>query len=440
MKNLFAVLMAVLLSFSLATHALALETVQPTTDMTIRQIAHGAGLKGRELAERLGLSGQVNKDTPLSELGITQRQLESVFADLPAVPSSADGSGILANADMTLQEAAQALGMTGKELAYTLGLSVDVDKKTPLRELGVTDEKLHDAAQHAAHEEGRVDWIKYPIWILISIAALILLLRNKAKKSFYLYTLAFSLLATGFLLGKAPNPMESVSKIFKMTVGVYPDVTAKILAFVFFCLLAVVGNKIICGWGCPFGALQELLYELPLGRAISRLRKRQLPFVLTNSFRFVLFAAFLLVVFGAVGNRKGLVLYHYMNVFELFDFEFVVLSISASIILFTVISLFAYRTFCQFVCPFGIISWILERVSLTRVRVDRSACTECRACVAVCPLEAMKGRLDSHRFPADCFSCARCLRSCNYDALHYRPVWENNRSQNSEVRIQNAKP
>jgi ferredoxin len=430
MKNTAALLMVAVLSLSLVTVIFAQEVVQPTTEMTIRQIAHDVGLKGRELAEQFGLPGQVNKDTPLSKLGITQQQLESVLVNLPALSLSVDGQGTAANTDMTLQEAAHALGMTGKELAYTLGLSVEVDKQTPLKELGVTDEKLSDAVRHAAHETGNIDWLKYPIWVLVSITALVFLLRDRARKAIYLSVLTFSLFTTGFALGKAPNPMESVSKIFKTAVGVYPDVTAKVLAFIFFCLLAVVGNKIICGWGCPFGALQELFYELPLGRAISRLRKKQLPLVLTNSLRAVFFAAFLLVVFGIIGNRKGLVLYHYVNVFNLFDFEFELLSILISIILFTVISSFVYRSFCQFVCPFGFISWFLERVSLAGVRVNRDNCTECRACASACPLEAMKGRLDRHRFPADCFSCARCLRSCNYNALDYRWRWE--KTVNSE--------
>jgi polyferredoxin len=110
-------------------------------------------------------------------------------------------------------------------------------------------------------------------------------------------------------------------------------------------------------------------------------------------------------------------------VFNLFDLDFALLSILISTILFILISPFIYRTFCQVVCPFGLISWLLERASLARVTVDRQACTQCRACVQACPLEAMKGRLDRHRSPADCFSCARCLRSCDYGALDYAWRW-----------------
>ena len=55
-----------------------------SNDMTIRQVAHDVGLKGRELAEKFGLEGSVDKDTALSELGVSQDQLEAVLAKLPA--------------------------------------------------------------------------------------------------------------------------------------------------------------------------------------------------------------------------------------------------------------------------------------------------------------------------------------------------------------------
>ena len=71
MKTIAAIITAVFLIFPPA-YAAAEAAVQPTTGMTIRQVAHGTGLKGRDVAERLGLPGEVDKDTPLSELGITQ--------------------------------------------------------------------------------------------------------------------------------------------------------------------------------------------------------------------------------------------------------------------------------------------------------------------------------------------------------------------------------
>jgi len=97
-------------------------------------------------------------------------------------------------------------------------------------------------------------------------------------------------------------------------------------------------------------------------------------------------------------------------------------------------SLFVYRPFCQFVCPFGFVSWIAERFSIIRVRIDMDKCTQCGACIRACPLEAAKGRVERRRFKADCFSCARCLNVCPTDAIRYESVFRNGtKSQTREA-------
>ncbi|GAH89252.1 unnamed protein product, partial [marine sediment metagenome] len=179
---------------------------------------------------------------------------------------------------------------------------------------------------------------------------------------------------------------------------------------------AVVGNKLICGWACPFGALQELIYHLPILR---KLKKRRVPFVVSNTLRGMLFIVTLLLLFGIVGGRKGFVIYHFINPFNLFNLDIETVTVGATILVALVVSFGFYRPFCQFVCPFGFLSWLLERLSIFRVKIDRSRCTNCHACVSACPLDAAKGRVDGKVFPADCFSCARCLNVCPVDAIHY---------------------
>lgn len=364
-KSFFAILI-ITLSISLSLFA---DTARYDVDMTIRQIAHEVGLKGRELAESLGLESSVDKDIALQKLGISQRQLEAALAE---------------------------------------------------------------AVKHAAHEkDGGLKWLKYPFWVLVCGLAIFLLMSGRATKPLYLGTLAVTLLVTGFLFGKSPNPMEGTVKLFKAAVGIFPDSAGLIAAFLFFCALAVIGNKLICGWGCPFGALQELLFETPMGNRVKRLRETKLPFLVTNSLRTLLFTMFVLLIFGILGAKKGFVIYHYVNPFNLFSFEFALISVVLSVALFILLSPFIYRSFCQLICPFGVISWLLEKVSLTRVQINRNNCTECMACVKACPLEAMKGRMDDKAWPADCFSCARCLRSCNDDALDYKAIWKSDGSQES---------
>lgn len=210
--------------------------------------------------------------------------------------------------------------------------------------------------------------------------------------------------------------MESAVKLFKSMVGLYPDPISKVIAFLFFVFLAVIGNKIICGWACPFRALQELIYSIPI---LLKLKQRKLPFVLTNTIRAGLFTAMLLFLFGIIGGRKGLVIYHYINPFNLFNLDFENLSILITVIIALGGAFLVYRPFCQIMCPFGFISWITECLSIFRVRIDNSKCTQCGVCLKEYPLEAAKGIVEGKQMPADCFSCARCLNVCPVDAIKY---------------------
>ncbi|MFC1698748.1 4Fe-4S binding protein [Candidatus Omnitrophota bacterium] len=344
-------------------------------------------------------------------------------------PPSKSKESIDFNINMSIQDIAPKLGVTGKGLARELELPLDASKKKPVRTLGVTYEELDHAIEHIlSHHDSVLKYYVYAALVLLGLVFLVRLGRpdnsdSKNRrvwypKTPYIVALLFSVIVAGFILGKSPNPMEGTVKIFKSMVGLYPDPMVKVIAFVFFIILAIVGNKIICGWACPFGALQELIYSIPILRKI---KKMKLPFVFTNAIRACLFFAMLLFLFGIIGGRKGFVIYHYVNPFNLFNLDFETFSILLTVTVALLISFIIYRPFCQFICPFGLVSWITERFSIFRIRINKEKCTQCGACMKACPLEAAKGRVNRKRLPADCFSCARCLNVCPVDAIQYAP-------------------
>jgi len=336
------------------------------------------------------------------------------------------------NVDMSIRDIAPKLGVTGKSLARELELPLDVYKKNPLRKLGVKHEELQHVVQHLlSHRDSTLKYYVYAALVLGGFIFLVKLGRPDGSnvknrhvwypRTPYIISLFLSVIIAGFFLGKSPNPMESVVKVFKSMVGLYPDPIAKIIAFVFFVVLAVIGNKIICGWACPFGASQELIYSLPILR---RIKQKKLPFIWTNIIRAGLFLTMLLFLFGIVGGRKGTVIYHYVNPFNLFNLDFESLSILLTVIITLGGSFIIYRPFCQLICPFGFVSWIAEQFSISHIRIDKDKCTQCGACIKACPLEAAKGRVAGNRFPADCFSCARCLNVCPVDSIQYTSVFK----------------
>ncbi|MCK4330479.1 4Fe-4S binding protein [candidate division WOR-3 bacterium] len=346
----------------------------------------------------------------------------------PAIESK---ESISFNIDMSIRDIVPELGVTGKSLARELELPLDVSKNKPVGTLGVTQEELDHAIEHILSHRGTV--LKYYVFAALVLWGLVFLVRLgrpdgsdiKNRRDWYprtpyIISLLLSIIVAGFLFGKSPNPMEGLVKVFKSMVGLYPDPGIKIIAFGFFIILAVIGNKMICGWACPFGALQEIIYSIPILR---RIKQKKLPFILTNTIRAGFFLTTLLFLFGVIGASKGFVIYHYINPFNLFNLDFESLSILLTVIIALGGAFIIYRPFCQLICPFGFISWIAENFSIFRIRIDKDKCTQCGACIKVCPLEAAKGRVAGNKLPADCFSCARCLNVCPVDAIQYKSVF-----------------
>lgn len=344
---------------------------------------------------------------------------------------SASKEPISFNIDMSIKDIVPELGVTGKSLAREMELPLDVSKNKPVRTLGVTQEELDHAIEHILSHRDTV--LKYYVFAVLVLWGLVFLVRLgrpdgsdvKNRRDWYprtpyIISLLVSVIVAGFLLGKSPNPMEGLVKVFKSMVGLYPDPGIKIIAFGFFIILAVIGNKMICGWACPFGALQEIIYSIPILR---RIKQKKLPFILTNTIRAGLFLFTLLFLFGILGASKGFVIYHYVNPFNLFNLDFESLSILLTVIIALGGAFIIYRPFCQLICPFGFISWIAERFSIFRIRIDKDKCTQCGACIKVCPLEAAKGRVAGNKLPADCFSCARCLNVCPVDVIQYKSIF-----------------
>ncbi len=329
--------------------------------------------------------------------------------------------------EMSIRQIAPKLGVTGRALARELGLPLESSKNKPLEKLGVSQGQLDHATAHLLSH--RPTMLKYYVFAALTLFGLVFLTRlgrpdgadishrrTWYPRTPYLLTLVVAVAVCGFALGKSPNPMEGCVKFFKALVGLYPSVAAKAGAFVFFIALGIIGNKLICGWACPFGAMQELVYSLPILRSLKRWK---LPFWLSNTIRGALLIVMLLLLFGIVGGRKGFVIYHVLNPFNLFDLGFDEWLIPVTIIVSLVLSLFVYRPFCYLICPFGFLSWLTERFSLARVRIDLAGCTKCGTCVTACPSDAAEGRVQGKLFPADCTSCARCLNVCPHDLIRY---------------------
>lgn len=247
--------------------------------------------------------------------------------------------------------------------------------------------------------------VKFLLWIAVVVAATILLRRHKATKGVRLAFLVAGVLIFGFLFGALipqganPNPVASLRALLTSLLArgqLFPLIAVMLVLLL---ALVLISNKSICGWGCQLGLLQDLLHRVPLP-------KWKPPFWLSNTVRIL---AFVLLIVGLVVG--GLDWIGVIDPFKLFSFDFTLwVGLASAAVL--IASLFVYRPWCQFLCPFGLVGWLVEQVSILRPRIDREVCIRCQRCVKACPGQAMSTIYEGKTLRADCFACGACIEAC----------------------------
>ncbi len=323
----------------------------------------------------------------------------------------------------TISDLALANRVPADMLAKGLSLSPERDLDQSLSDLGVTPARAERAiarARAVAAEQSAKNWrkiaLKFTLWTAF-LAMVFALMRRKAvsparRKALYLS----AALLFGVVLGSDPNPMGTVKDaivLYGQSGAVFPP---RLIAFAAFMVMIVAANKFICSWGCQLGTLQDLLFRLNRNRkdTAGLMTQYKVPFVITNTVRVAFFAALTLAALAWA-----------MDIVEPVD-PFKVFHPSALVFggaLFTGVilaaSLFVYRPWCHFFCPFGLIGWLGEKLSIAKIRVDYDTCIACGACEKACPSTVMGAILKQDCTIPDCFSCGTCIQACPTGSISF---------------------
>lgn len=267
-----------------------------------------------------------------------------------------------------------------------------------------------------------VPWAwKYLVYYLLVAMGLILLFRSRIQRwirNSILFTAFFVLGGIIVILvpsldralGMHPSPMCSLGRLLQMAIlrGVYPQIL--IVSLCVMLGLSLIGKKLFCGWACPLGALQELIYSFRWVKKVPNL-----PFRLTNWIRAYLFAAFVLGL-----AIYGVYLYGGINAFELMHWELDYFEVTLGLGILLMVSLFYYRPYCYVICPIGLASWLLERFSFLGIRFQKQRCTSCHACLKASPCPSLEPLIEEKKgWLPDCTSCGLCVNSCLEGALKF---------------------
>ncbi|MCK5255289.1 MAG: 4Fe-4S binding protein [Deltaproteobacteria bacterium] len=252
--------------------------------------------------------------------------------------------------------------------------------------------------------------LKYLLYLVVTILAIILLAMRKVSNLLRIFTLFILFVIFGILIGIHPSPLCALTKsmlIYHLRSFLPPPMIIMAAAMILFTIL---GNKIFCGWICPLGCVQEVIFKVSVF-----IKKFKFPFTITNSIRFSLFAIFLIFIFSFRIN-----IYNFFNPFELFHWQFYAYDLFViSVVMLA--SLFYYRPFCQFLCPAGLITWPFEHLSFFKIHKNNTRCTSCNKCIKESPCTAINSIMQDHKIIPDCYACGKCIESCPEDALSFSP-------------------
>ncbi|MBI4721917.1 MAG: 4Fe-4S binding protein [Candidatus Stahlbacteria bacterium] len=182
--------------------------------------------------------------------------------------------------------------------------------------------------------------------------------------------------------------------------------------------LGIVGTlfgRLACGWICPFGLVQDLLYKI-------KTFKIKIP----KGFRYFKYVVLLGIVIllplltqepwfcklcpqGGLSAGIPLVLVSAAMrslVGKLFGMKMIILGV------FLFLFIISRCPFCSTICPLGAIYSLFNRISVIKLKIDPTLCNKCEICAKSCPMG-----VKPYNTHLDCIKCFECKKVCPRNAI-----------------------
>lgn len=197
-------------------------------------------------------------------------------------------------------------------------------------------------------------------------------------------------------------------------------------------LYCIILGRTICGFLCPAGLLQELLYKIKT----PKLKKNKITRI-CSYFKYVLLVGLVIAIPLIYGLQKnnipvpafckyicpigtfegaGFLLANSNNssffgmLGSIFTWKFFLL------VVIILASIFIFRFFCRFLCPLGALYGIFNKIAILGIKVDKTKCDNCGACVNNCKMDVKK--VGDH----ECIMCGECKDVCHTNAISWRLI------------------
>ncbi|MDO4797131.1 MAG: 4Fe-4S binding protein [Coriobacteriales bacterium] len=191
---------------------------------------------------------------------------------------------------------------------------------------------------------------------------------------------------------------------------------AGIAAFVVSTLgFVLVFGRTLCGFLCPMGLAQDVMHKIRQATRVEGIAMTDRMYQALVPLRWTMLLLMVGLCFAG-GN--------FCNFCPAIALSPIAVGLSVSLyasgflMVFVLIASFFKRRFFCTICPLGYLVGLAHKVQPFRIRKDCTACTECGACYAACPMGIKQ--IYTEREHADvtdinCIMCGECVRCCPED-------------------------
>lgn len=211
----------------------------------------------------------------------------------------------------------------------------------------------------------------------LGLAAYFIYNRRSRRAVFWLTV--FSLLYFGFWRKGCICPIGSIQNVaYAAGSGSYALPLGVAVFFVLPLLTTLFFGRAFCAAVCPLGAIQDVVLWKPVNVP---------PWLEQGLGLFAYLYLGLAVLFASIGSDFVICRYDPFVGFFRLSAEASMLFLGGVLLL---ASMFIGRTYCRFICPYGVILRILSIFSKRTVSITPTDCVDCRLCEQSCPFGAIR--------------------------------------------------